>query len=48
MGDGSEIYFNRASLRRDRPFDPVEGDEVTCEVRDGKLGKIAHHIELGA
>ncbi len=45
LKDGTEVYFNRAGLRRDRPYDPVEGDQVECEVRDGKQGKIAFRIE---
>lgn len=45
LEDGSEVYFNRAGLRRDRPYDPVEGDQIVCEVRDARQGKIAHHIE---
>lgn len=45
--DSGEVYFNRASLRRDRDFDPVEGDMVSFEVRDARLGKIAVHIEQG-
>ena len=45
LDDGKEVYFNRASLRRDREYDPVEGDSVSFEVRDARLGKIAVHIE---
>lgn len=45
LDDGKEVYFNRASLRRDREYDPVEGDTVVFEVRDARLGKIAVHIE---
>lgn len=40
-----EIYFNRASLRRDRAYDPVEGDQVVFEVRDARKGKVAVRIE---
>lgn len=40
-----EIYFNRASLRRDREYDPVEGDTVDFEVRDARKGKVAVRIE---
>ena len=44
--DGAkEVYFNKASLPRARAYDPVEGDVVTFEVRDARLGKIAVHIE---
>lgn len=46
--DASEIYFNRASLRRDRAYDPVEGDAVVFEVRDARKGKIAVRIEQSA
>lgn len=45
---GEEVYFNKAGLRRDRTYDPIEGDAVTLEVRDARLGKIAHHIEQSA
>lgn len=45
LEDGVDVYFNRAGLRRDRPYDPVEGDQVVCEIRDGRQGTIAHHIE---
>lgn len=45
LEDGADIYFNRAGLRRDRTYDPVEGDEITCQTRDARQGKIAHHIE---
>lgn len=48
LDGGEDVYFNRASLPRDRRFDPVEGDRVTFEVRDARKGKIAHHIELEA
>lgn len=43
--DGEDVYFNKASLRRDREYDPVEGDKVSFEVRDAKAGKMAHRIE---
>lgn len=44
--DGAtDVYFNRASLRRDRDYDPVEGDLVEFEVRDARLGPLAHHVE---
>lgn len=43
--DGQDVYFNRASLRRDRAYDPVEGDRISFEIRDGRQGTIAHHIE---
>lgn len=42
---GDDVYFSKASLPRDRRYDPVEGDKVSFEVRDGRIGKIAHHIE---
>lgn len=45
--DGQEIYFNEASLPRDRRFDPMEGDAVTFEVREARQGTIAHQIEMG-
>lgn len=45
LDDGADVYFNRASLRRDREFDPVEGDVVECDVRPTSQGRIAHHIE---
>ena len=45
LDDGKEVYFNKASLPRARAYDPVEGDVVTFEVRDARLGKIAVHIE---
>lgn len=44
--EGADVYFNRASLPRDRQYDPVEGDAVSFEVRDARLGKIAHRMEL--
>lgn len=43
--DGLEFYFNRASLPRERRYDPVEGDAVTFEVRDARKGGMAHHVE---
>lgn len=43
---GSEVYFNKASLRRDREYDPVEGDVVSLEVREAHKGKFAHRIEM--
>lgn len=45
LSDSGEIYFNRASLRRDREYDPVEGDTVDFEVRDARKGKVAVRIE---
>lgn len=42
--NGSDVYFNRASLPRDREYDPVEGDSVEFEVREARLGPMAHHI----
>lgn len=45
LSDGVDVYFSKTSLRRDREFDPVEGDPVECEVRDGRQGRIACHIE---
>lgn len=42
---GREVYFNRASLRRDRAYDPTEGDKISFELRDAKQGPIAVHIE---
>lgn len=46
--DGSEVYFNRASLPRERRYDPVEGDPVSFEVRAARKGAIAHRIEQSA
>lgn len=43
--DGEDVYFNKASLRRDRMYDPVEGDPVTFEIREIPSGKMAHRIE---
>lgn len=43
--EGDDVYFNKASLPRDRRYDPVEGDSVTMEIRDARKGKMAHRIE---
>ena len=44
--DGSkDIYFNKASLRRDREYDPIDGDPLEYQVRESGVGPIAHHIE---
>lgn len=44
--EGEDVYFNKASLPRDRRYDPVEGDVVALEVRDARKGKMAHRIEM--
>lgn len=44
--DGKEIYFSRASLPRDRRYDPVEGDPVEFDVRSSPQGPMAVRIEL--
>lgn len=41
---GEDVYFNKASLPRDRRYDPVEGDLVEMEIRDLPSGRMAHHI----
>lgn len=44
--DGTgEIYFNKQSLRRDREYDPIDGDTVEFQIRETSAGKLAHHIE---
>lgn len=45
LDGGQDIYFNKAGLPRDRRYDPIEGDRVAFDVRDGRMGQIAHHIE---
>lgn len=40
-----DIYFNKQSLRRDREYDPIDGDAVEFQTRETPAGTIAHHIE---
>lgn len=43
--DGTkDIYFSRASLARDRKYDPVEGDVVEFDMRPSGQGPMAVRI----
>ena len=44
-GGEKDVYFNKGGLRRDREYDPIDGDEVEFQIRDTPAGCIAHHIE---
>jgi CspA family cold shock protein len=44
--DGRDYHFNKASLPRQRRYDPVEGDTVEFETRDVPKGSMAFRINL--